>query len=358
MSRGNQAVFASSHDWMMPIEPDAPCGADLEYDPEFVVLSAHVAARMDAQYGDFVGVPEPVNWGDVERDCRRLMMRSKDVRLAVIFTRCRTRLAGQVGTAEGLSLLAAWLTTFASAIHPRPDVDEDPEAAGQIRVNALLALTDVDGLLADVRDIALTRSSVAHLRVRDVERAFAQPRPSDALAPESVIRQIEDLRAQNPDALMGFDSALANLQVIDAWGREYLGAHFPDLAPLARLLGHIANAGTRLGGADIEAADMPASTAAETFLSPVAQDVEEVVESVMIARTRVVDGEMGAVRTALCDRSAALDRIREARVWFEQHEPSSPIPLLLRRAERLAGKRYIEVIRAIPVELIEQWERE
>ena len=46
------------------------------------------------------------------------------------------------------------------------------------------------------------------------------------------------------------------------------------------------------------------------------------------------------------DRQAALPLIREARQWFEQHEPSSPIPVLLRRAEQFVGVRYIDVTRA------------
>ena len=87
----------ASHDWLSPISDDAPSGADLEYDPEYVVLSAKTTAQPDAQYGNFVGSPEPVNWSDVDRDCRRLMLRSKDIRLAVLFARSRTRLAGSAG---------------------------------------------------------------------------------------------------------------------------------------------------------------------------------------------------------------------------------------------------------------------
>ena len=56
------------------------------------------------------------------------------------------------------------------------------------------------------------------------------------------------------------------------------------------------------------------------------------------------------------DRRAALTLIREARQWFEQNEPNSPIPVLLRRAEQFVGKRYIDVVRAIPAELLAEWE--
>jgi type VI secretion system protein ImpA len=54
----------------------------------------------------------------------------------------------------------------------------------------------------------------------------------------------------------------------------------------------------------------------------------------------------------------ALEKMREARHWFETHEPSSPIPVLLRRAEQFVGKRYAEVVQAIPPELLVQWDSE
>lgn len=341
-----------AHDWLTPVTPDAPCGADLEYDPEFVVLTASLLARMDAQYGDFVGVPEPVNWTDIDRDCRSLMLRSKDMRLAVIHARCRTRLAGAAGLADGLALLAVWLDAFAGVLHPQPEVDDDPDAALQIRTNALQALTDADGLLLDVREIVLARASATHLRVRDVERAFAFPRLADALAPESVIRQIADLRRRQPLLLTGFDAALATVQRIDDWCRRHLGAFAPDLSALAALLALIANTGER---SDAPSAPEPQEESAAplpvTNTEPVAEDCQPCSEPGVSERVAVP-------LKPVPDRHAALASVREARVWFEQHEPSSPIPLLLRRAELFCGKPYPETVKAIPPELIEQWARE
>ncbi|VXB38876.1 Type VI secretion protein ImpA [Burkholderia sp. 8Y] len=349
---GGKAAPSTSHDWMTPIDAAAPCGADLEYDPEFVVLSSQVAVRPEAQYGDFVGVPEPINWSDVDRDCRRLMMRSKDMRLAVLFTRCRTRLAGAPGLAEGLGLLAAWLDAFAEAIHPRQGADDDEDAALEIRMNALQALTDTDGLLSDVREIALTRSSAVRLQMRDVERAFAHPRPSDALAPESVTRQIEDLRLQQPDVLAGFDAAAESLKQIGAWGRGHLDAYVPDLSPLARLLDRVVATGARVAPVPVEEPAPEPAEAADSILSVDATSDERVAAAPAVAEPVRVP------RAAALDRQAALELIREARHWFEQHEPSSPIPVLLRRAELFVGKRYAEVVKAISPEMLEQWEGE
>ncbi|MFP6562327.1 ImpA family type VI secretion system protein [Paraburkholderia sp. B3] len=342
------------HDWMAPISGESPCGSDLEYDPEFVVLSASVAAKAAAQYGDFVGTPEPVNWSDVDRDCRRLMMRSKDVRLAVLFIRGRTRLAAATGFAEGLGLLAGWLAAFPDLVHPQLGVDEDRAVALEIRMNALQSLADTDGLISDLREIALTRSTATRLQLRDVERAFAHPRPSDTLTPESVTRQLEELRMQRPEVLSGFDDALDSLTAIEDWCHEHLSVYAPDLTALKRLLRHIA---------------VPASSRPVQDASDEERDEQEVIhESAELVEPPTTSDESEASTLSepvppraagkASDRHSALNLIREARQWFELHEPSSPIPVLLKRAEQFVGKRYADVVTAIPAELLAQWERE
>ncbi|MBN3815726.1 type VI secretion system protein TssA [Paraburkholderia sp. Se-20369] len=346
------ATTPQPHDWLTPIDTATPCGPDLEYDPEFVVLGSKVTMRPDAQYGDFVGTPEPVNWSDIDRDCRRLMMRSKDIRLAVTFARCRTQLAGAPGLAEGLRLLAAWLAAYPDAIHPQLTVDTDRDAALEIRMNALQALTDAGGLLGDVREIAMTKSSVARLQLRDVERAFAQPRPSDALTPDSVTQQIEDLRLRGSRVMAGFDAALAALNDVDQWCRDRLDAFAPDLSVLARLLQRVGRIG--------DPAQAPGAPLPDSRQAADAPDLErsQATDRHKILTHSGACGIDSAKRTdaASPDRLEALQRIREARAWFEIHEPSSPIPVLLKRAEQFVGKRYIEVVNAIPPELLAQWD--
>jgi type VI secretion system protein ImpA len=358
-SKKTSSKAVAVHDWMAPVRDDAPCGVDLEYDPEFVVLSARLTANAEAQNGDFVGVPEPVSWSEVDGDCRRLMMRSKDIRLAVLFARSSTRLRAAAGLAEGLALLVGWLTTYPDQVHPQLEVDEDRAAALEIRMNALQSLTDAQGLLADVREIALTRSTAMRLQIRDVERAFAHPRPDDALAPESVTRQLEGLRMQHPSPLTGLDDALASVVEIESWSRDHLSLYAPDLSALKRLL---RSAGAQPGGCTVvtvEAEALPEE-------NPVAEETQESNEVMTTPEAADAgDPEPVVAPTAApraispaMDRTAALKLIREARHWFEQHEPSSPIPVLLRRAEQFVGKRYVDVVKAIPVELLAQWESE
>ncbi|CAB3711931.1 hypothetical protein LMG22037_04114 [Paraburkholderia phenoliruptrix] len=344
---------APHHDWLAPVSDAAPCGSDLEYDHDFVVLFASAAPKQDVQYGAFVGAPDPLNWSETERDCRRLMIRTKDMRVAVLYTRCRTRLGGAAGLAEGTGLLAAWLEAFAAHVHPQPDVDGEHDAALEMRMNALQALADPEGLLADVREIVLTKSTLARLQVRDVERAFAHPRAADALAPESVAQQLQDLRTHQPTVLAGFDEAVANLAAIDDWCTRHLEAYQPDLSPLTRLLG-------RLGAPAQVTASEPVDACAERVPETdesLESDAAAVPEPLNAAPVAVPESTTAQSGSAPADRQAALAMIRTARTWFETHEPSSPIPVLLRHAEQFVGKRYAEIVRAIPAELLAEWEQ-
>ncbi|WLE58806.1 type VI secretion system ImpA family N-terminal domain-containing protein [Burkholderia plantarii] len=340
------------HDWLAPVSDSMPCGPDLEYDHDFVVLFASAAPRQDVQYGAFVGTPDPVNWSELERDCRRLMARTKDIRVAVLYTRCRTRLAGAAGLAEGTGLLAAWLDAFAEHVHPQPDVEGGRDVAREMRMNAIQALADPEGLLADVREIVLSKSSLARLQVRDVERAFAHPRPIDALAPESVAQQLLDVREQRPEVMAGFDKVIAHLAAIDAWCAMHLEASLPDLTSLTRLLGRLTASASVNAAEPLEESSDPALASDEASESDTSVQREPLNDGTTSATERIT----AQPRSEPTDRQAALALIRSARTWFEIHEPSSPIPVLLKRAERFVGKPYAEVVTAIPAELLAQWE--
>jgi type VI secretion system protein ImpA len=60
----------------------------------------------------------------------------------------------------------------------------------------------------------------------------------------------------------------------------------------------------------------------------------------------------GEIRSAE-DVVSALEKICQ---YYERHEPSSPVPLLLRRAQRLVSKSFLEIIRDLSPEAKKQIE--
>ncbi len=224
-----------------PVSAEQPCGPDPEYDPEYLLLFSRAAPQAEAQYGDFVSTPEAVNWPEIERDARRLLTRSKDIRVLILLLRSRIQQAGAQGLAEMLTQLAELSVIWSDALHPQLLTGEGASAesiedASLARSNALAALLDHEGVMADIRGITLSNSAALRLQVRDVERALSAPRPADALAPESVRQQLADLEARGALPLAAFREAQESAERLQVWARETLGDLAPDFSRLRQLL--------------------------------------------------------------------------------------------------------------------------
>jgi len=53
-------------------------------------------------------------------------------------------------------------------------------------------------------------------------------------------------------------------------------------------------------------------------------------------------------------REEALHLMELACAYYEQHEPSSPLPLLIRRAQRLADKNFLDILRDLAPDGVHQ----
>ncbi|MBJ3457133.1 type VI secretion system ImpA family N-terminal domain-containing protein, partial [Salmonella enterica subsp. enterica serovar Agona] len=155
--------------------------------------------------------------------------------------RSRIQQAGAQGLAEMLTQLAELSVIWSDALHPQLLTGEGASAesiedAALARSNALAALLDHEGVMADIRGITLSNSAALRLQVRDVERALSAPRPADALAPESVRQQLADLEARGALPLAAFREAQESAERLQVWARETLGDLAPDFSRLRQLL--------------------------------------------------------------------------------------------------------------------------
>jgi type VI secretion system protein ImpA len=350
MNANTPAVVLRYADLLEPVSAHAPCGPDLEYDPAFVMLQAAAAPRAEAQYGDFVDVPPTANWADVERDCRALLLRTKDIRLAVILLRCRTRLDGAAGLRDGLALLMAMFECYGEALHPLPLFEGERDPA--MFANAIGGLVESDGTLADMRDIPMPRAAGLQLHLRDIEKSFATPRQKDALAPESVARLLKELWGRRDAAIAALVEAQCLTQRIAAWCDETLGADAPDLGALSRALQPFAQHLVDGGGA---CAPAPARAVNEQDNDSVRGSASANVTTATLPQSDAPN-DLPITAPSPMDRWSALAAIQETRTWFEQNEPSSPVIVLLRQSERMVGKRFSELAHIIPADLLAKWD--
>ena len=355
-------AFVVAPELLAPVDADRPCGDSLEYDTEYAVLQARLAPRAEVQYGSFSARPEAPDWAEVERDARRLLRKSKDISMLVWFTRARCRLGGAAGLLEGLSTLQAVLQAYPEQVHPQLLLEGVSDPA--VRANALAALADPEGLLGDVREVVLTSNTAHRLSVRDVERALAVPRAPYAPDPEVVRRQLADLHARGDASLAALLGAAAGARGIEQWSRAALQDDAPNLAPLLRLLAGVTDfaepvlRGSKLQADAVEPVEAggerrPQGPDAGRAAGAPAPSLMAHMATPLAAPQALLPQQQAGV---LQEREQIRVLLRQVRLWIEQHEPSSPVTILIKQADRMWGKRFSEIAGMIPPDLVKAWD--
>ncbi len=313
------------------ISPDAPTGEDLEYDPAFGELERAAEGKPEQVLGDSTVAAEPADWRTVRNKATELLGRSKDLRVGVYLTRALVNTDGLPGLSDGLSLVRGLLERYWDNVHPRLDPEDDNDPT--FRVNTITTLCDRQAMLNSLRSTPLVSSrALGRFGLHDIAVAKGDaPAPAEG---EGSIPDLATIDAAFMDADLEELQATADavtrcagdLTAIDAVLMEKIGStQAPDLDALAVVLKeaqavlneHLARRGAVSGEAAAEAGEGEAAAT--------------------VAAARPISGEI----TTRDDAIRMMDKISN---YFERHEPSSPVPLLMQRAKRLVSMNFMDIL--------------
>jgi len=68
-----------------------------------------------------VSRPLPPDWNEVREQAQRLFTRTKDLRVAILWTRAAIMRSGLVGLRDGLALMRGLLADYWDGVHPQID---------------------------------------------------------------------------------------------------------------------------------------------------------------------------------------------------------------------------------------------
>ena len=234
---------------LSPLAGDAPCGADLEYDPAFLALQEAATGKPEQQYGDTLIPAQEPDWHVVHEHALQLAARTRDLRVAAWLARSGARLEGLPGAVRGLRLVHQLVERHWDHVHPQLDASDnnDPTA----RMNALSPLVHNGAGLADLRSASLTGKRGA-LTVRDIEIALghAEPLPGEAVpTEEGVLQGVSAALAEVPSLAAQMHDGLDAVQGLGKVLEQRLEpAQSPELAPLKKLMQRVAEAAAKARG--------------------------------------------------------------------------------------------------------------
>jgi len=319
---------------LLPLDGESPTGANLEYDPDFMALERLAAPKAERGIGDEVIAPEEPDWDKVANQAEELLGRSKDLRVAVHLATAWMRTSGLPGWSDGLLLIRSLLEQFWDGVHPQLDAEDDNDPTA--RVNAVAAIADLQGMLRFFRSTPFVQSPrMGRFTLRDLRIANGTLKVGDnedENAERPGLTQIEACCMDCPEEqlagnVVAITAALDHVKAIDAIFNEYVGTAGPELKPLLSDIFEV-----------------------KKFLEPqLAKRSPQAAEAVGDAADEADSAAPGSARPAQSGRienpQDVIRKLDEICDYYARCEPSSPIPLLLRRAQRLVGLSFVDLMK-------------
>jgi type VI secretion system protein ImpA len=322
---------------LKPISEESPCGEDLSDDASLQELETMARGKQETQFS----AAEPPDWKQLRSRSLELFGRSKDLRILMMLVVTAIELDGLPGFRESLTLVKGVLETYWTTVYPLLDPADDNDPLQRMNIVASLATPmgtfgDPFRILERLRAIPLCNSvQMGHYSLTEILRAESGV-PAETDKPAVATAQIEAaFRDSNPEELAETLQVLSDcirlVLDIDEWITGTVGASkAPDLTPLSAELGAMKSRVAPY----VKGVTAPATG---TDVAPAAAG-------------QVAFSTDGDIRS----RKDVLVLLQKICSYYDRIEPSSPVPLMLKRAARLVEMDFMQIIEELSPDAIAQ----
>lgn len=314
----------SAKELSQPISEDQPCGEDLEYDAAFQQMESLLQTKSEQEFGDTVIPGTGPDWKGVGKQAEELLKRTRDLRALSYAAIAQLHNNGLASFKEGLTALNDCMEKFWEPIYPLLDVEDNNDAT--MRLNTLQILNDRDMVGEGIeRSPLVVLKGVGGFSLHDIEVAEGKVDPSEG-------EEVNDV------ALIKGAFSDASIEDMQALG-EAVGGIVEQLDRSVTLWSSLATNAAALDVDDTKKSLKDVLHAITTYAPVAAAAVsgEDMVELVESAASTPASGVIN-------DRNDVVRMIDKICEYYTIYEPSSPVPLLLRRAQRLVSKSFYEIL--------------
>ena len=322
---------------LQPVSAEQPCGPDLSNDPSFDALETLLKGKPEVEMGAVQKPAEPPDWNELRQRSAAYLAKSKHLRVAVMFCGSLLKTGGLAGFRDGLQFIRGLLEQYWATLHPQldPEDNNDPER----RLNILRTLT-------------LERAAMAAGWLTIVDYLYASEVCRPKGLPPVTFDQLLSARQKPAE-----DSEAAKLQgAIRSVGGDVIAAHHQTLQEslaavqgIDQFLTTTVGAGKTISFEVLEntlnellglmGAYLPGGTAAIGVSTAGRGPESSTVESATgISVSGPVKSRDDVIRV--------IDSICE---YYEQVEPASPVPYLLRRAQKIVKMNFVQTVQELNI---------
>jgi len=343
---------------LQPCASDGGVGRNLEYDSRHLAMCQSAEGTPEQEYGQTLIAAQQPDWRKLYALALELSIESRDLRVAVYLTESLCRLQGFDGLSDGLQLVLGWSRQFWAELYPQLDASDGNDPVE--RLGVLNRLCRSEYLLGGIQRLTLAKcDALGRVTLYDLKQTAGTPEErAQGLTREEIqaiflSEPMEDLR-HTADTIQGCVESAGQLS---HWVEQQLGIGQWDATPLLALLrdcsSAVDNAYTaRVGGKPPRPLVVAATTTNSALLAPCEETVagsQESQQGTPLQAKPAVPQKLNIATRA--EAMAVLDSLC---AYFETHEPASPVPLLLQRAKRLIPMSFVDILRELAPDGLQQ----
>jgi len=327
---------------LQPVSAEKPCGPDLSNDPRFDELETILKGKPEVDIGSVQKPAEPPDWRALKDKSAEFLGHSKHLRVAVMLCCSWLRTGGVTGFRDGLQLIRGLVEQYWPTLYPLLDPEDNNDPTQ--RLNILGSLT-------------APRGSVFSGWTRIGDYLYAAPICQSKGAPPVTFDQIQAAKlkatggegapadAPDPAKLAATLRGAENDQI--AAHHQALQEALEAVRGMDQFLTTTLGAGNTISFEVLEkslqemlvglAPYLPGGTPTDVAASTTAQGAD--ISAAGFGGIPV----SGSIRSA-GDVVRAIESICE---YYRQVEPSSPVPYLLRRAQKLVRMNFVQAVQEL-----------
>jgi type VI secretion system protein ImpA len=318
------------------LDASKPCGQDAEYTPLFMDMEKAKQGEPERQVGEStISAIEP-DWKTVKKQALELSTKTRDLRVATSLTSALLHTDSFPGFCSGLELTTKLLENCWECLYP--ELDSEDANPAMMRSNSLLELAALP-FLSSLRKQPLIHSKVlgkfslqAIQEASDYKNSSVEEEKQKHQLVEAAFREAAASDTL-PATLQTLQGCLQHLDTINRLFETNVGyTNAPNLSPLRETL----NQAIKLIAPRIPASP-PLNKKPDT--SPQEQPSPSLIfpqsnPSAINRDTTMPIQNRDEVRLAL----------EQVCTYYATYEPSSPVPILIKRAIKLIDKDFMKII--------------
>ncbi len=329
---------------LQPVSAEQPCGPDLSSDPAFDDLATIAKGKPEVEMGEVKKPAEPPEWRELRGKSAEFLGRSKHLQVAMMYCVSLLKTEGVAGFRDGAQFVRGLLEQYWAGLYPLLDPDDNNDPTQ--RLNILGALNAVGGPFSGWVTV------VDNLYAADISQSKGMPPLS--------FRQLLDAKAKVAGA-PDFGKLAASVRAADG---ALIAVKHQALTEALEAVQGIDQFLTTTLGAGGTIAFQPVEKTLKELLKELQPFVAGAAEVGDVAVTEPGGGEVATgssgsgsgavmVKGSIRSRDDVVRAIECICEYYDQLEPSSPLPLMLRRAQKMVKMNFVQLMHELSLATVD-----